>query len=108
MTVEEIMATAPDKIKRMGPVLLRKWAEKQFEISQRPEIIARKEREAADAAAAAEIKQDAFVQSFLAYTPAQLDAYIDNNTATLPEVRALLKKMARMLLILARRELRVK
>lgn len=68
--------------------------------------IASRQRVAADSAAHEEVRLDTFVGGFLAMTPAQVGAYIDNNTANLGTTRALLKKMAVMLLILARRELR--
>jgi len=63
--------------------------------------IAQRQQDASD-----DVLADSFVPAFLAMTPAQLNNYIDNNTATLATTRALLKKMAIMLLILARRELR--
>jgi hypothetical protein len=70
------------------------------------EQIAERQRDAADAEADAEVRADAFVANFVAMTPAQVAAYVENNTATLAAMRAVLKKMAVMLLILARRELR--
>jgi hypothetical protein len=53
-----------------------------------------------------QIKADAFVQNFIAMTPAQVEAYVENNTGNLAQTRALLNKMALMLLALARREYR--
>lgn len=52
------------------------------------------------------IKEDAFVQNFIAMTPAQVTAYVEANTNNIAQVRALLNKMALMLLALARREYR--
>jgi len=52
------------------------------------------------------IKADTFVKNFIAMTPAQVSAYVNSNTGNLSQVRALLNKMALMLLALARREYR--
>lgn len=57
-----------------------------------------------DAALKSQARADAFVQQFTAMTPAQVDAYIDANVTTVAGARALLKKMALMLLLIARRE----
>ena len=51
-------------------------------------------------------KADAFVQQFIEMTPAQLDAYISANINDLASARQLLRKMALMLLLLAKREFR--
>ena len=64
---------------------------------------------AAEAAAKAldsAVKADTFVANFIAMTPADVEAYIQNNTANLADMRALLKKMGIMLLTLAKRKLR--
>lgn len=68
--------------------------------------IAERQRDADDAEADVEVRADAFVTNFVAMTPAQVAAYIENNTATLAATRAVLKKMAIMLLALAKRGLR--
>jgi hypothetical protein len=60
----------------------------------------------AEEAAKRQIRADAFVQNFIAMTPAQVTAYVEGNTNNITEVRALLNKMALMLLALARREYR--
>jgi len=89
----------------------------EFLEDKAPELVAiAAEKAAVDAAIeAAEVKQrvdveiiqkDAFVKTFLAMTPAQVEAYITNNTGSLAEMRALVKKMAIMLLITAKSELR--
>lgn len=70
------------------------------------EEIAQRQRSAVDAAADIEIKADTFVANFINMTPAQVTAYIDNNTATLAATRSLLKKMGIMLLLLAKQALR--
>ena len=66
--------------------------------------IALRQQTQADTAAHDEVKIDAFVNSFLGMTPTQAATYVENNTATLAATRALLKKMAAMLLVLAKRE----
>jgi hypothetical protein len=70
------------------------------------EEIAIRQLLAADDAGLVAIKADAFVQSFIDMTKAEVEAYVDNNTATLAAMRALTKKMAIMLWIMARREFR--
>jgi hypothetical protein len=70
------------------------------------EEAARRQQEATDETDAAAVKVDTFVQNFIAMTPAQVESYVANNTANNAQVRALLTKMALMLLVLARREYR--
>lgn len=70
------------------------------------EEAARRQQDAADDAQAQAVRVDAFVQNFISMTPQQVESYIANNTANLGQVRALLTKMALMLLALARREYR--
>jgi E3 ubiquitin-protein ligase DOA10 len=67
-----------------------------------PEEIADRTKEAQDLANFQEIQNDTFVQNFIAMTPTQIETYVENNTANVAEVRALLKKIAKMLLHLAR------
>lgn len=52
------------------------------------------------------VKADAFVQKFIAMSPAQISTYIDNNMTDLASARQLLKKAFIMLLLLARKEYR--
>lgn len=70
------------------------------------EQITERQQEADDRTARLAVRADNFVTAFVGMSPAQVGAYIDNNTSNLAGVRALLKKMALMLLILARREFR--
>jgi len=70
------------------------------------EVAAQRAQKAADLADVDAIKVDAFVQNFIAMTPAAVSAYVGGNTNNITEVRALLNKMALMLLALARREYR--
>lgn len=63
---------------------------------------AARQADAARTTALTSAKGDAFVQSFLAMTPAQVDTYVLNNTSNLAETRILLRRMALMLLVLAK------
>jgi hypothetical protein len=78
----------------------------EWEMEILPEIVARQLIHAQDMAEVEAVKADSFVQSFVAMTPAQVSAYVENNTANLAQVRSLLTKMALMLLALARKEYR--
>jgi hypothetical protein len=49
-------------------------------------------------------KADAFVQNFINSTPTQVMDYIDVNVTDLASAKTVLKKMALMLLLLARKE----
>jgi hypothetical protein len=51
-------------------------------------------------------KADAFVQQFVDMTPAQVAAWFDSNVTDLASARTALKRMALMLLLLAKREFR--
>ena len=82
------------------------WTQAWTVVAASAEEIAARQMQAADEAAATEIKADTFVASFIAMTPAQVATYVDNNTATLAAMRTVVKKMAVMLLLLARREFR--
>lgn len=71
-------------------------------------------KDAADAAKAAQAqtnaqlkadqKADSFVQTFIDMTPAQLDNFIDTNIVADASVKTMFKRMAKMLLLLARKE----
>jgi hypothetical protein len=82
------------------------WTQVWAMVNISPEIAAKRQQLAADEADLAAVRADAFVQNFIAMTPAQVSAYVDANTANTAQVRALLNKMALMLLALARREYR--
>ena len=68
--------------------------------------IAKRRRDAAEESAASGVKADGFVANFIAMTPAELETFIDADATTVAALRGLVKKMALMLLILARREFR--
>lgn len=59
-------------------------------------------KQTARAQAKAEAKTDTFVQTFIAMTPAEVAAYVDSNVTTLSEAKALMKKLALMLLFVAK------
>jgi hypothetical protein len=82
------------------------WTQAWSMVDVSPEEAAARQKRAGDAAQREAVKVDAFVQNFIAMTPAQVTAYIEGNTNNITEVRALLNKMALMLLALARREYR--
>lgn len=58
---------------------------------------------AIDTAEIDEIKADGLVQQFVARTPAQVGDWVDANVTDLASAKAVLKLMAKMLLIIARR-----
>lgn len=82
------------------------WTQVWAMVDVSPEEAARRQQDATDEADAAAVKVDAFVQNFIAMTPAKVSAYVNANTANIAQTRALLNKMALMLLALARREYR--
>lgn len=86
----------------VGGVWTQTWGEEDATAEQ----IARRQRDAADETTRSEIKADSFVSTFVAMTPAQVSNYVTNNVTDLASARALLVKMALMLLLLARREFR--
>lgn len=67
-------------------------------------ILAKRAEIEADNAARAELKQDAFVQQFIAMTPADVRTYVDANVTDLASAKVLLRRMAVMLLLLAKAE----
>jgi len=82
------------------------WTQAWAMLAVSPEEVAERQQRAADSADTALVKADAFVQNFIAMTPSGVVTYVENNTANLAEVRDLLKKMALMLLALARKQYR--
>lgn len=82
------------------------WVQTWAEVDADPVEATARQQEATDTADREAVKADDFVARFLAMTPAEVADYVDNNTASLAAARTLLKKMALMLLLLARREFR--
>lgn len=52
------------------------------------------------------VTADGFIQNFISMSPTGIEAYIEANTNNIADVRALLKKMGKMLLLIARSEYR--
>ena len=82
------------------------WVQTWAEVDASAEEIAARQEMAANMAAVAAAKADAFVAQFVAMTPAQVAAYVEANVTSLATAKALLGKMALMMLRLARREYR--
>lgn len=108
MTVEEYLNTLPKRhvLRRLPIETVREVAQRQIEMLNSPEYLAKAQQEEADRAEREAIKADAFIQNFITMTPQQVEAYINANTASLAQVRALMVKLSLMLLALARREYR--
>jgi hypothetical protein len=108
MTVDEYLASLPEghALRRMPIAIAMPLAQREIDTLSSPEYLAKVQRDSDDAAAKNAIKADAFVQNFVAMTPAQVSAYVTANTANLGQVRALMAKMALMLSMLARLEYR--
>lgn len=70
------------------------------------ETIAANQQAAADAQARLDVKADAFVQTFIEMTPAQVTTYITNNVTDLASAKSVINKLALMVLFLAKREYR--
>jgi hypothetical protein len=108
MTLEEILEQAPDAIKALPQEAQNRWA--QIQLQKYTLAAARDEKARAEAETLTSIvaatKADAFVQSFISMTPQQVSDYVAANTDNLAQTRALMEKMALMLLVLARREFR--
>jgi hypothetical protein len=82
------------------------WTQTWAEVPATAEQIAERTREAADEAVRQANRTDAFVQTFIAMTPAEVADYVETNVTNLATSKTLLKRMAVMLLMLARREYR--
>jgi hypothetical protein len=76
------------------------------EVPATADQIAERTREANDEAVRLANKTDAFVQTFIAMTPAEVVDYVETNVTNLATSKTLLKRMAVMMLMLARREYR--
>lgn len=95
-----------DSIEQPPQLINGTWTQVWAMVDVSAEEAARRQQAATDAAHAEAVKVDAFVQNFIAMTPAQVESYVANNTANLAAMRSLMTKMALMLLALARREYR--
>jgi hypothetical protein len=95
-----------DTVEQTPQFINGQWTQVWSMVDVSQEEAARRQQQATDEAEAAAVKEDAFVQSFVGMTPAQLTTYINANTGNLTQMRALVTKMALMLLVLAKREYR--
>jgi hypothetical protein len=69
-----------------------------------PDEVASRERQAAEGRDRASVKGDAFVTSFIEMSPAQVISHIDTNVTNLTSAKNVIKKLALMVLLLARQE----
>lgn len=110
-TVAEVLQPAASGIGKNvvegAPALVNgAWTQTWTEVDASAGEIAARQVAAADDAAKVAAKADAFVASFIAMTPAQVLNYVSANVTDLASAKALLGKMALMMLLLARRGLR--
>lgn len=85
------------------PILVKGvWTRAWIEVDASSEEITARQKDAADGAARAAIRQDAFVAAFAAMTPAQIEDYVDANGANLAGLRAILKKSLKLQRLMAR------
>lgn len=80
------------------------WTQTWVQVAVSPEETTRRELAAREEADKADILADSFVGTFIAMSPAQIEGYIDANVTDLASARNVMKKMAKMVLLLARRE----
>lgn len=78
------------------------WTRAWIEVDASSEEITARQKDAADGAARAAIRQDAFVAAFAAMTPAQIEDYVDANGANLAGLRDILKKSLKLQRLMAR------
>jgi hypothetical protein len=95
-----------DPVEQTPQLINGQWTQAWAMVDVSAEEAARRQQAAQDETDNAAVKADTFVQNFIAMTPAGVSAYVENNTANLAEVRALLKKVALMLLAIARQQYR--
>jgi hypothetical protein len=82
------------------------WTQTWAEIPATAEQIDERIREANDEAVRLANKADAFVQTFIAMTPAEVVDYVETNVTNIASTKTLLKRMSVMMLLMARREFR--
>jgi len=80
------------------------WAETWIEVALTADEIAFRQSQKDDADVKIAVKADAFVGNFIAMTPAEVASYVEGEVTNLASAKLLLKRMAVMLLLLARRE----
>lgn len=82
------------------------WSETWTEVALTADEIAAREIDNADRDARINIKTDAFVQTFIAMTPAEVIQHVNANVTNLASAKTLLKQLSVMVLLLARQEYR--
>jgi hypothetical protein len=87
------------------PVLVNSvWTQSWKEVPASAEEIAERTKEQTENNIKIEAKADAFVQQFIEMTPQQISNYIETNVTNLASSKTVLKKLAVMMLLMARRE----
>jgi len=105
--VEQPAATlTQDPVEQTPQLINGAWTQIWAMMDVSPEVAERRAQRVTDEAELQATRADAFVKNFISMTPAQIESYVNANTANLAQMRALLTKMALMLLVLAKRELR--
>jgi len=84
----------------VNDVWLQMWVEEPATAEQ----IAQRQARAKTVAERDELKQDAWIDNFIGMSPAQVSTYIDKQVTDLASAKTVLNKLARMVLLLARRE----
>lgn len=103
--VERPADTATENYVEGAPALVGKnWTQVWNAVAASPEQIAQRAKVAAQDAELSGAKLDAWIGQFLAMTPAEAQAYINNNSATLAALRTNVARMAYALRVLVRRE----
>lgn len=82
------------------------WVQSWQQVDADPEVVAQRLEGQKTKTERSEIVADKFVGQFIAMTPAQVAAYVDGNVTDLASAKTLLKRMAVMMLLMARREFR--
>lgn len=88
-----------------GPELVNGvWTQTWLEVDASADVVAHRQAKAEHLAIFHSVKADAFVRNFIGMTPKQVIAHIDAAPNTVAGMKALITKMALMMLVLARRE----
>ena len=80
------------------------WLQVWTEVPASAEEIAKRTANAKTNAERDEVKQEAFVQQFIAMSPTEVNQYVEGNVTDLASAKNLLKKLSRMVLLLSRQE----
>lgn len=85
----------------VNDVWLQMWVEEPATAEQ----IAQRQAAEKTSAERTELKADAWIATFVAMSPAQVSSYVDQNVTDLASAKSVIDNLARMVLLLARREL---